>query len=56
MAITKKMRAKLKKNKMDLVYDIVCKNMDKLDNMMYKASKDMGATDSNTSNTYYHHR
>jgi len=49
MAITKKMRAKLKKNKMDLVYDIVCKNMDKLDNMMNKASKDIRATDSNTS-------
>ena len=49
MAITKKMRAKLKKNKMDLVYDIVCKNMDKLDKMMNKASKDIRATDSNTS-------
>ena len=49
MAITKKMRAKLKKNKMDLVYDIVCKNMNKLDNMMNKASKDIRATDSNIS-------
>jgi len=48
MAITKKMREKLKKNKMDVVYDIVCKNMDKLDNMMNKASKEIRATDSNT--------
>jgi len=48
MAITKKMRAKLKKNRMDVVYDIVCKNMDKLDNMMNKASKEIRATDSNT--------
>ena len=38
-----------KKNKMDLVFDIVCENMDKLDKMMNKAAKDIRATDSNTS-------
>ena len=38
-----------KKNKMDLVFDIVCENMNKLDKMMNKAAKDIRATDSNTS-------
>ncbi len=41
--------AKKRKNKMDLVYDIVCKNMGKLDRIMNKASKEIRATDSNTS-------